>query len=77
MVADFAVSCSGSVMLLGLQSISLWLNLLSVSFIPVFLLLSVSFAIHVLDGWDLLWLKPMPCVGSQLSVFFIPFADGK
>jgi len=27
-----------------------------------------SFAIHVMDGWDLLWLKPMPCVGSQVSV---------
>jgi len=66
--ADCADSRSESVILFGLQSISLWLNLLSVRFIPVFLLLSVSFAVYVLDWWDLLWLKPMPCMWRQVSV---------
>jgi hypothetical protein len=35
----------------GLQSISLWLNLLSVRFIPVLFVLNVSFAVYVLDCW--------------------------
>jgi len=54
--ADYADSRSESVTLFGLQSISLWLNLLSVRFIPVFLflLLSVPFAVYVLDWWHLL-----------------------
>jgi len=38
------------------------------SFIPAFLLLSVSFAVYVLDWWELLWLKRMPCMWSQVSV---------
>jgi hypothetical protein len=60
--------------LFGLQSISLWLNLLSLRLIPVFLLLSVSFAV---DWWDLLWWKPMP--RSVCSVYWfghpVSFSD--